>query len=230
MVSQSTTDQARFDRWSKRMKEADRIDRAIFRKEIPPPVKHRLPVGIASIDENLIPDSLKATILAATDWPFSFVGDVGTGKSCTAAWYALQARAFKWMTWSDFCSRSHDVATEGTVSYYDDLNRYCEFSRENWWNSFSTAPLVVIDDLGTGTTTEERDESLWTLLERRSGKPLVLTCNFSMEELQQKFTRRVISRLHLGSSFQFGGADMRTAGYAERCYGARILTRDEQEA
>ena len=53
----------------------------------------RLPDGVACVDEDRIPLELRAVLSRPEDrnnWPFYFIGDVGRGKSCTAAAFYLK--------------------------------------------------------------------------------------------------------------------------------------------
>lgn len=76
--------------------------------------------------------------------------------------------------------------------------------------------LIVIDEIGSGAKNEWRNEILWEILERRRGKPLILTSNLTPDELLTRFDARIQSRIMQGSLIALLGKDKRVEGLSEK--------------
>ena len=77
-------------------------------------------------------------------------------------------------------------------------------------------PLLVIDDFGAEKSTEASRSRLFTIIDHRytSGKPLILTSNTTMQEMDPRVKSR-ISDFSVAEPVNFAGRDMRpTAGQA----------------
>jgi len=72
-----------------------------------------LPDGVADLNTNRIPPETMATLrhhAKRGEWPFYFKGEVGRGKSYTAAAvYHLWTGSAVWMSFVDFCDRSMEL-------------------------------------------------------------------------------------------------------------------------
>ncbi len=72
--------------------------------------------------------------------------------------------------------------------------------------------LLILDDLGTEYTTGFVSASFYNIVNTRllAGKPTIINTNLSFEELEDKYTNRIVSRI-LGcyQVFRFYGEDMR---------------------
>lgn len=178
-----------------------------------------LPDGVADLDESRIPPETMATLrkhAARGEWPFYFKGEVGRGKSYTAAAvYRRWTGRARWMSFVEFCDRSMRLAKEGELNIYVD-GRLCEYTRESWWRGIADMGLVVLDEIGSGMSHEWRNETLWNLLEKRKGKPLILTGNLTLDQLRTKFDERVQSRIKAGTIIDFTGRDLRIDGLESR--------------
>ena len=209
---QSDYDRSRREEYTKRM-EADPL-----RREIKPPT---LPAGIKFIDQSQFdPTRLSLIGRAASNqisWPWLIWGNVGCGKTYLAAEVFTKFSGLKrWYSYSDFCSHCTKLDNEGTLFLTAFNGSQREFSRDTWWNGhIGEASLVVIDDLGTGAPSPQRNEIVHSLLERRKGKPLIFTSNFSIDNndrqnLHSVFDDRVLSRIMAGTwQNQLPGHDRR---------------------
>lgn len=180
-----------------------------------------LPEGVEGFDESRVPAAMLDDLRHRArrgEWPFYFRGDVGRGKSFTAAAIYLRwnpSSSARWMSAVDFFDRGMTVSKEGHLGIYVD-GVFCEYSRESWWRGLANIGLLVIDEIGSGSANDWRNELLWKLLETRKGKPLILTGNLSLNELSSKFDSRIQSRILSGSIIEFSGRDLRTDGMEKR--------------
>ena len=71
--------------------------------------------------------------------------------------------------------------------------------------------LLIIDDFGTEFDTQFNRSMLYTLINGRinARKPMILSTNLSLAEIQSQYGERVLSRLLSASVFQFYGTDIR---------------------
>lgn len=197
-----------------RLRLADRAS-----KQSPTEQRRPLPDGVADLDESRIPaGTLERLRIHASkgEWPLYLKGEVGRGKSYTAAAvYRRWTGTAVWMNFFDFCDRAMRLAKDGELSMYVN-GTAVEYTRENWWRGIVSVGLVVIDEIGSGKSHEWRNEALWNLLEKRKGRPLILTGNIDLDGLGEKFDERIQSRIAAGAPVTFQGRDMRLDGLAAR--------------
>lgn len=75
-----------------------------------------------------------------------------------------------------------------------------------------SADLLVLDDLGSEFTTQFTVSVLYDILNTRllAGKPTIISTNLNMEGIEQKYSERILSRIHGNyNRLQFVGKDMR---------------------
>lgn len=137
-------------------------------------------------------------------------GGVGTGKSFAAACianYLIDSLVPVFMT--NFASIMN---TLGGL-YSDDKNQYIA--------DIMKYPLLILDDFGMERDTEYALEQVYNVIDGRyrSGKPLIVTTNLSLQELknpQDMAHRRIYDRvLEMCVPVNFGD-DGRRAGYAQQ--------------
>ena len=83
-----------------------------------------------------------------------------------------------------------------------------EFLRENIYN----CDLLIIDDLGTELTNNATGSQFFSLINERAlkKKPVFISTNLSLAELQERYTDRIFSRiLSLYSLHGINGPDIR---------------------
>ncbi|MCD8325701.1 MAG: ATP-binding protein [Lachnospiraceae bacterium] len=132
-------------------------------------------------------------------------GDVGTGKSFTAACIAnalLEAGVPVLMT------NFSKILNQMGGMYSDERYKYIA--------SFSAFELLIIDDLGIERNTEYALEQVYAVIDERykSGKPLIITTNLTIAQIRDADDvahARIYSRvLELCTPVQVRGADRRT--------------------
>ena len=64
-------------------------------------------------------------------------------------------------------------------------------------DKYSNADLLILDDLGSEKATEFAIQSLYLVIDRRirNMKPIVITTNLSLKEIEEKLDARIASRL-----------------------------------
>ena len=73
--------------------------------------------------------------------------------------------------------------------------------------------LLIIDDLGTEFKTSFVTSTIYDIINSRilSGRPTLINTNLSLEELENQYSERVVSRISHGyKKFTFVGEDVRT--------------------
>lgn len=104
-----------------------------------------------------------------------FYGEVGTGKSFVAACIA-----------NELLDRRIPVIMTSFVKILQVVQGYQE-EETNLVNRFNEACLLIIDDLGAERATSYALEKVYNVIDSRyrSGKPLILTTNMSIKEMQE---------------------------------------------
>ena len=71
--------------------------------------------------------------------------------------------------------------------------------------------LIIIDDLGAEFSTEFTKATINELINNAilSGKPMIIISNLSIDELEQRYGQRVVSRLNSFEVIEFIGEDIR---------------------
>lgn len=120
-----------------------------------------------------------------------FYGTVGTGKSFLSGCIA-----------AELLSRGYSVIYFSSNGLFETLARYSfdNKSKEPLYNLYKdiyNCDLVIIDDLGTEVTNAFVTSQLFSLLnERHLGRrPTVISTNLSLEELRDRYSDRIFSRI-----------------------------------
>lgn len=120
-----------------------------------------------------------------------FYGTVGTGKSFLSGCIA-----------KELLQSGHSVIYFSSLGLFDTLARYSfdaksKESLYNFYKDIYNCDLVIIDDLGTEVTNTFVTSQLFSLLnERHLGqKSTVISTNLSLEELRDRYSDRVFSRI-----------------------------------
>ncbi|MBQ4312605.1 MAG: ATP-binding protein [Clostridia bacterium] len=85
-------------------------------------------------------------------------------------------------------------------------------SGEDTLSLLNSCDLLIIDDLGAEFVTQFTVSVLYDIVNTRllSGRPTIISTNLSFEGLEQKYSERLVSRIHGNySCYQFAGKDMR---------------------
>ena len=90
------------------------------------------------------------------------------------------------------------------------------FSREregaDILETLTACDLLIIDDLGTEHHSSYTDSQVYTLFNARllSGKPVIISTNLTMMQLQQDYSERFVSRINgAAQKLDFLGTDYR---------------------
>lgn len=118
-------------------------------------------------------------------------GTVGTGKSFLSGCIA-----------AELLKTGHSVIYFSSVSLFDTLSRYSFDLKEketlyNFYEDLYNCELVIIDDLGTELTNSFVASQLFACLNERQlrGKSTIISTNLSLEELRDRYSERVFSRI-----------------------------------
>jgi DNA replication protein DnaC len=139
-----------------------------------------------------------------------FLGPVGTGKTHLAACVV-----------NAFLDQLKRVTFGGVVDLLGRIRRsYGEEAQEEEWeiiDELTTAPLLVLDDLGKERVKDWVEEILFRIIDVRYGekRPLVITTNFSPQDLEKRYPEKgyaIVSRLaEMCTGVYLGGEDWRKA-------------------
>ena len=139
-----------------------------------------------------------------------FYGTVGTGKSLLSSCIA-----------KELIKEGHSVVYFSTIALMDELARNAfdkndRNSRDcvSSDNPIFDSELLIIDDLGTELTNSFTISSLFNLINERALKKrsVIISTNLSLEELRDRYTDRIFSRLTGGYTFcRMSGPDIRIA-------------------
>ena len=104
------------------------------------------------------------------------MGGVGTGKTWTAAGIA-----------NALIDREIPVHMENILSVVDRMTGLYSSDRPEMLAELERAPLLILDDFGAQRGTEFVKEQIYHIIESRyrSGKPLIVTTNLSLEEMRR---------------------------------------------
>ncbi len=133
-----------------------------------------------------------------------FVGGTGLGKTMLSACIA-----------SAVVEKGHSVCYESASRLFSKLEKN-RFSPDDETRAqirqFESCDLLILDDLGTELPGNFVTAAFYSLLNDRllDGKPMIISTNLTMEEIAQRYSPQIASRLR-GSfqSFPFVGEDIR---------------------
>ena len=118
--------------------------------------------------------------------------------------------------YSDFVGDSMKASKDGHIGRYASNGVFCEYTEAGWWKHLEQVGLVILDEIGSGTGNEWRNEIMLKLLEIRKNKPLILTGNLDPKELLERFDARIQSRIVAGALVELTGKDHRVTGIESR--------------
>lgn len=104
-----------------------------------------------------------------------FYGDVGTGKSYTAAAIA-----------NELINRQQSVIMTSFIKLLQDMGNF-ETSDGQYISRLNSAKLLIIDDLGAERSTDFALEKVYNIIDSRyrSGKPIILTTNLELAQMKE---------------------------------------------
>lgn len=135
-----------------------------------------------------------------------FYGTVGTGKSLLSTCIA-----------KELLGRGYSVIYFSAISLMEELSKQTfDYKNKSFseGNSLYESDLLIIDDLGTEMNNNFTVSSLFSLLNERAirKKAVIISTNLSYEDLRDRYTDRIFSRLTGGYNFcRMSGPDIRIA-------------------
>ena len=133
-----------------------------------------------------------------------FVGGTGLGKTFLSACIARTV-----------ADRGFSVAYETAAHLFGNLEKArfnpTEDSRRES-EKYTSCDLLILDDLGTEMPGQFVTAALYSLLNDRllAGKPMVISTNLNVEEMNRRYSPQIASRLHGGfTRLTFVGEDIR---------------------
>lgn len=120
-----------------------------------------------------------------------FHGDVGAGKSHLAI------------------GIHKEVKELGYSSIYLEMDKIMRIIKDTWskdgnetegefFRVLQEVDLLIIDDLGAENNTQWAQEKLFSILNSRLGKNTIITSNLSIDELEERYTHRIVDRIYDG--------------------------------
>lgn len=129
-------------------------------------------------------------------------GTVGVGKSLLSSCIAKELQ-----------DSDHSVIYFSSTSLFDELSKAAfERGSKGELDNIHNCDLLIIDDLGTEVTNSFTISALFSLLNERivRKKPIVISTNLSLENLRDRYTDRIFSRITGAFSFcHMTGPDIR---------------------
>ena len=85
------------------------------------------------------------------------------------------------------------------------------FDKQEYLDSLNQFKLLVIDDLGTEFKTAFSETAVYQIINNAilNGKPMIISSNLSIDELEERYGQRVVSRLNSFEVVNFIGTDIR---------------------
>jgi DNA replication protein DnaC len=155
--------------------------------------------------------------------PIYLHGVAGCGKSYTAALvYARWGGTVTFLRYCDLISDAIECEKTGEIVRTRDDGASVEMSKSQYWSWLRNVGLLIVDDVGTGSSHEWRKELFWKVLEERAQKPLLLTGNLSMNGIREMFDGSIVSRLSAGTIIEISGQDQRRNGIASRLHRVQL--------
>ena len=176
------------------------------------------PRELAAVPKAIL-ETLERAEVGKTRWPLYIHGQPGNGKTCAALAISDHVERSEFFTFEQFTAKTNDVKFgRATFTAGGQMNPegYREVTHEiNWtvqrWNQhLASAPLVLLDDVGTrDRSSEAAYEAFKGLLDSRDGKPLIVTSNHDVSVMATIFDPRVFDRLASGTVVELVGTSRR---------------------
>jgi DNA replication protein DnaC len=187
-------------------------------------IERQLPPGVpASLDHSKVSPVVMETLADASrskEWPVYLVGSTGTGKTCAAvsAYMRCKSRWVMYRNFAQFCDLVNACKADGGRG---NVTEWVAGQPVTWvmgslWHAVQHCNFLVLDEIGTRTDLDSRVDTLNRVLDLRCGKPLLLTGNIPLINLESHFDARVASRIVDGYVVEMSGKDLRYDGAKQR--------------
>lgn len=163
----------------------------------------------------LIPEVLRREIRGCVNgdapWPLVAVGSAGTGKTC-AGLCLVDFAGGEYHTANGLCALLIQ-SQQGRLDYVFE-GRGGTLWPEKLWQRIAGAALVVLDELGgRDRVSDHHYETVKTLVDIRHGKPLMVSSNLGLAEIEALYDDRIASRLSAGTVVRLDGKDRRLTNH-----------------
>lgn len=153
-------------------------------------------------------EHIRACITAEAPWPMFIYGNAGAGKTC-AALCLIDFAGGVYLTAASLCAMTNEVR-EGRL--WSPYGQGKNLNYQEFWGCVEGAPVVVLDEIGgRDKVSDHHFEQVKEVIDRRSGKPLVVMSNHGLEKIAELYDERIASRLTEGTPFELRGEDRRCA-------------------
>ena len=164
--------------------------------------------GINPVVEKRLREAVRAWC-----WPIVLSGPTGTGKSCAAAClYQRWPKAAYWYRLEAFvrdvqkCRTSKDgkvacLLADGETIYRSEAGLWSLADNEH--------SLWCLDDFGTRSMSDAAFDVVFELLERRTGKPLIVSTNLNNSAIRELYDDRIADRMASGVEIEIVGESRR---------------------
>lgn len=150
---------------------------------------------------------IRGCINGELPWPLFVHGPAGTGKTC-AGLCVMDFGGGSYHTASSLCLlliRSQQGRLDWSYE-----GRGGPIPPEELWVRMGHEPFVILDDLASkDRVTDHHYEVVKTLLDVRQSKPLMVTSNLALPEIEKVYDDRIASRLAAGTVVRLEGNDRR---------------------
>jgi len=181
-----------------------------------PDIVRDAPSNLSVADWSEMKPNLEKALRETIDsklWPLFIYGPTGSGKSCAsvciyqrwrphARWWRLE----KFVRDIQTCRTSRDRVVRHQVQGQTAVRtegKLWEFAQDD-------TTLWCIDDFGTRTVSEAAFDIVFELIDRRVGKPTIITSNLSLIEIGEMYDDRIADRLRAGTVIELTGESRRT--------------------
>jgi DNA replication protein DnaC len=159
------------------------------------------------IPSSLLP-VLGELIEGRSPWPLYLYGGVGAGKTCAGLLLCDHVTDAMYETCEGFEGMMREAATGRAEWYREGVGGLV--SEGQLWGLYRRYPLVVLDEIGLREKASDfQYRVLKRLIEERTGMPLVLISNLSLDGLRQIYDERMVSRITCGTVVRLDGPDQR---------------------
>lgn len=152
-----------------------------------------------------VPDGVRSAVRAAVArkrWPLVLAGPVGTGKTTIAAlvyrgWHLADGRngTCRWRLCDELLSQIYSARLKGHVITFTPNGETVKNTESGLRRAVRDADLLVLDDLGRAQVRDDQYSILLDVLDSRAHKPTIITTNKTIEQLDEVYDTRLVSRI-----------------------------------
>ena len=187
-----------------------------------PDVVRDAPSNLAVADWAEVSPNLQRTLRAAIRekrWPIVMHGPTGTGKSCASACiyrrWATRSGTLKPAFWYRLEEFVRDIQKcrmnrDNLVMHHVDGKSVYRTEAKLWEFATDVSALWCLDDFGTREITDAAFDVVFEFIDRRAGKPTIVTSNLDLRRITDLYDDRIADRLRAGTVIELTGDSRRT--------------------